>query len=335
MKRLSLFAVSALSFAVPVWAESPRMLSFEPSTDALIEAEPVMLAEQPASTPAPAPQHIPCPIHTIEGYGGLAMVPTAYLVNPGPKGQIFGLPAISGTAIYIGHDKNLETLAITDTLWGRIELGYGMSRFGLGDGQDAIKKATGVEVRDDVYLHNLNARFMLVEENSFGWNWMPALTAGVHYKINEGVDDIDDKLGGALSKTGLESNQGVDFTFVGTKMFPELVFGRPLILSLGLRNSDAAWLGYLGFGDNRHTTFEGSVVVLATNWLAFCYEYRQKIDQYDRIPGLQDGEDGMHAMGFAIFPDSHMSIAVLYGIFGATLNGDEDNAVGVQVKWEF
>jgi len=292
--------------------------------------EPVLLDETPAK-PAKAP---PLPVHTIEGYGGGAITPTAYLANPGAPGTAVGLPSFSVTGVYIGHAKNLESLVVTETFFNHLELGYAFSRFGIGSAQSAIKDATGVTVRDDVYLHNFNARLNFLNENSFKASWIPAVTAGVHYKYNDGIDEIDDKLGGALTGIGLDRNDGVDFTLTASKLLPD-VFGHPLIVTAGLRSSQAAWLGYLGFGEDRSLTFEGSLIYLPTNWLAVGYEFRQKNNPYDLIPGLVGDEDNLHALSFIFMPNNHLNIALVYGAFGEVLETNENHALAVQVKWEF
>lgn len=320
------------------WPELPDDTVTQTEADAWLD-KPVSLlltndagkAETPPAKPTKGP---PLPVHTIEGYGGGAITPTAYLVNAGPKGTTFGLPAVSATGVYIGHGKNLGTLAITETLFGHVELGYGFSRFGIGNAKDAIKDATGVEVRDDVYLHNFNVRFGVLDENAFGLSFLPAVTVGVHYKHNVGIKSIDRRLGGALTSIGLDGSDAVDFTLTASKTFGD-VFGHPLIVSAGLRNSQDAWLGYLGFSDERAFTFEANAIYIPTNWLAIAYEFRQKNNPYDQIPGLVGDEDDMHAFSLIWIADEHLTVALVYGIFGEVLNTNENSAVALQLKWEF
>jgi hypothetical protein len=300
-----------------------------------LQVQPVTLA---AEVPAPkAEKGTPLPVHTIEGYGGGAITPTAYLVNAGPKDELFGRPSIAGTYLWIGHGKNLETASITETLFGRLELGYGFNRFGIGDLRGAIQQNTGVDVgQNEVYLHNFNARFLAIEENSFNQEWLPAVTAGVQYKYNDGINSIDNKLGGALTNNfGLSDNQGVDVTLTASKTFGN-VFGRPLIVSAGLRNSSAAWIGYLGFGDERSTTFEGNVIYVPFDWLALGYEYRQKSNPFNtEVAGLVGGEDDLHAVSAIFIPNKNLTIALVYGYLGTVANSDGNHAYAVQVKWEF
>jgi len=64
------------------------------------------------------------------------------------------------------------------------------------------------------------------------------------------------------------------------------VFDRPLILTAGLRESQAAELGFLGFANAYHTSFEGSIAYLPFEKILVAYELRQKTSPYDQIPGL-------------------------------------------------
>jgi hypothetical protein len=282
----------------------------------------------------PAPQEgPPLPLHTIEGTGGIVITPTAYLVNAGPKDSLFGKPAASVT--YVGaNKKNVQTLALTETLFGRLELGYGLSRFGLGTLRDNVKDATGVDIqRDDIYLHNLNARLLILEENSFDLP-LPAITAGVHFKINDGIGSINNRLGGALEAAGLTHDSGIDYTLTASKTFGN-VFGRPLITSAGLRFSKAAQLGYLGFGDAYHASFEGNLAYLVTDWLAVAYEFRQKINGYDNIGKLVQKEENWQTVGLGFVINKNLTATVGYGRFGDVLDTTENGGWAVQLKYEF
>ncbi|HVT89250.1 MAG TPA: DUF3034 family protein [Tepidisphaeraceae bacterium] len=275
----------------------------------------------------------PLPFHTIEGYGGGAITPMAYLVNGGSKDQPFGLPAAAFSYVNLGQ-KDLEALTLTETLYGRLEIGYGVDRLGLGKLPDDIKDATTVDIkRDDVYLHNLNLRFLAIEENRFG-AYTPAVTTGVHFKYNEGIDSIDHRLGGALTNIGYDRDWGVDFTATATKTFAN-VFGRPLILTGGLRASQAAQIGALGFGNDYVFTFEGNVAYLPTDWLLLAYEFRQKSNPYDKIPGLVGDEDNWHAIDASLIIAPHATIVAGYGVFGNLANADANSAWWLQFKYEF
>ncbi|MFI4912866.1 MAG: DUF3034 family protein [Sedimentisphaeraceae bacterium JB056] len=275
----------------------------------------------------------PLPFHSIEGVGGGAITPIAYIVNPE---QVDGKskPSIAISNIIAGK-KNLQAITITQAFDGRIEFGYGFQRLGLGDLPDDIEDATGIDIdRNQVYLHHFNLRGLLFEEDPQGW--FPAITAGVHFKINDGIDSIDNKLSGALSGIGYERDYGVDYTLTASKKIEGAgLFGRPVILTGGLRNSSAAQIGLLGFGDDRTTTFEGSVVTCPADNVILAYEFRQKANPYDKIPGLVGDEDNWHAIDASLILDSQTTIVAGWGALGNLANGREDGAWWLQVKYEF
>ena len=204
-------------------------------------------------------------------------------------------------------------------------------RLGLGTLPAAIRTATTVDIgKSDVWLYHLNARYLLVKEGPS----VPAITAGVHFKHNSDITDIDNALGGALSGIGVKSDEGTDFTATATKAFPN-VNGHPLILTGGLRESKAANLGFLGFGDEYKASFEGSVIYLPAGNILLAYEIRQKKSPLGQIPGLIGDEDTWHALDASYILNSHSTLVAGYGRFGTLANADANNAWWVQFKNEF
>lgn len=293
-------------------------------------------ATQTTGTVATDEKAAPLPLHTIEGQGGVVITPIAYLVNPGPEGTTIGLPATSFTYVK-ANSKNVESAVITETLFGRLELGYAPSRFGVGNLVNDVRDNTGVTIDKEVIVHNLNARLLVLKENSFGVP-VPAITLAAQYKYNDGIENINKELGGALTGIGYRHDEGVDFSLTATKAIPN-VFGRPLILSAGIRFSQAEQLGYLGFGDTYKATFEGNVVYLVTNWLGLAAEFRGKAGQYNQIVvnnnTLIGKEDNWWTVGAAFIINPHATITVGYGNFGQLLNTTEDKGLAVSAKYEF
>lgn len=287
-----------------------------------------------APAQAAAPASPPLPFHTIEGYGGGAITPLAYVVNPAVnKNDIAGLPSVAFSYVGLGQ-KDLQALTFTETLFGRLELGYGVDRLGLGKLPDDIQAAATVDIdHDQVYLHNLNARFLVIEEGSLG-QYTPAVTVGAHLKYNDGIDSINDRLGGALTGIGYDEQWGTDFTLTATKAFPD-VFGRPLILTAGVRFSEAAQLGTLGFSDGYTPSVEGSIIYLPTDWLLIAAEVRQKTSPYDEIPGLIGPEDTWFALDASWIINSNSTLVLGYGYFGNLANADANAAWWLQYKYEF
>lgn len=321
--------------------EAPPAATAQPSDGLSAEAkaaasQPVAEEESPGwkVISLTSPKGPPLPLHTIEGVGGIMITPTAYLANPGPKNTVFGLPAASFTFVGAGQ-KNVETFVVTETILQRVELGYAISRFGTGTLNRHVREATGVALsRDDVYLHNFNVRGNILPENSFGLNFLPAITAGVHFKVNEGIGEINRELGGALNSIGLRHTSGVDYTLTASKTIPN-VFGRPLIVSAGLRFSKASQLGYVGFGDTYHASFEANAAYLITDWLAIAYEFRQKPEEFGRIGNLVRPEQNWQTIGLGFVLNPHLTATAGYGHFGNVLDTHEDGGWAVQVKYEF
>jgi hypothetical protein len=322
----------------PAVASAGGATSQPANGEGLLEVGSQIASSKPAPADKPADEKgPPLPFHSIEGYGGGAITPMAYLVNPGPKDTIFGLPAAAFSNVIAGS-KGLQSFTISETILRRIEFSYAIERFGTGTLEDDIKNHTGVDIHNDaVYLHNWNVRANLLEENAFGLPFLPALTAGVQFKYNEDIADINHRLDGALGHIGYESPGGEDYTLTASKTIVDKTWtlGRPLILTGGLRNSDAAQLGFLGFGEQRHWTFEGSIAYMPTDWLLIAYEFRGKEDPYGEIRGLVGNEDNWNAIDVSWIINKHATLVVGYGAFGTVVNTQENDAFWIQFKYEF
>lgn len=279
----------------------------------------------------------PLPTHQVEGNSGVFITPTAYFANPAEPNTVFGLPSVSGTYADIGQ-KDFESFVITESLWGRVELGYAIERIGLGDWPDDVRAATGLHVQGDAFLHNFNARLQAVKEGSFGCEWMPAVSVGVHYKWTQDHEDINRQLMGTCDQLGSDHDSGVEFTVTATKTIANLL-PRPLILSAGLRNGDAIHTGLLGFAGERRTTFEGSAIYFLGDKLLVAGEYRQKSDLCDQISvngeDLVKHEDDWWDLCLGYIVNDHITVAGGYANFGRILNHREDNVWAIQVKCEF
>lgn len=284
----------------------------------------------PAKTEKPAP----LPLHQIEGNGGIFATLSAYVVNPPREGEPVGRPSAGFAYVSLGHGQNLEALTLTESPWKRLELGYGWNRLGLGDLPLAIKDATDVSIRNDsVQLHNFNARLQLVKEGEFDQKWIPALTAGVHYKYNDGIKAIDQDLGGALTASGIEGNDGVDFTLYASKLFTQLP--RPVLINLGGRATRGVWNGLGGFTDSYSFLFEGNVVVFVTGNFALAAEYKQLPNDYQPIGDLVKASGDWWTLDAAYVVNRHFTVAAGYGHFGGVLNHEANAVWGITTKWEF
>ena len=291
-------------------------------------------ADRPAAeTPAPlsAP---PLPFHSVEGMGGAFAVPSAYLVNPGAPGGVFGLPSVGGMHVHLGNGRVLDALTLTETLWGRLELGYGLDHFDAGDLGADIRAATGMTISENaVNLHNLNARFQILSEGQGGRAWVPAVTVGVHYKYNETVNTLDRDLSGTLTAIGIKDNAGWDFTLFASKMIN--VLPRPVVVTVGARSTEAAHIGLLGFTGERKIVPEATVCAFVADNLLVAAEYRGKPDEYAAIPGLVEREEDWWTLCVGWIVNDRMTLSAGYAHFGRVLNHKANGAWGIALKYEF
>ncbi len=273
------------------------------------------------------------PMNTIEGYGGGHITPTAYLSELSHKEAPLALPSVSFQFYKLGS-KDIETLTISDTFFGRVELSYALSRLGLGSLDNDIRDGTPFDiVRNDIYLHTFNIRGLILPEDSF--DWAPAITAGVHFKYNDTIQTLDRRMGRSIRNIGLERSNGTDFTLTLSKTLADPFFSRPLSLSGGLRFSQAAQLGYLGFADAYRLSFEGNVFYNPVDNLWLGYEIRQKRNPYDNGGRLLGEEDWWHALSVRYNINTHFSISAMYGHFGTFANSHADCTWGFQLRYKF
>lgn len=279
----------------------------------------------------------PLPTHNVEGNSGVFITSTAYLANPPEGDAVFGLPSVSTSFAAIG-EKDFESVAVTENIWGKVELGYAMERIGLGDWPADVKTASGLHVDNHVFVHNFNTRLMVIEEGGLDCDWMPAVTLGAHFKWNDGINDIDKQTVGLCAGLGADHDSGTEFTAVATKTIADWL-PRPLIVSAGLRNGDGIHTGLLGFAGERRTTFEGSFIYFLTDKLLLASEYRQKSDLIDQCSmggkHLIKAENDWWDICLGYIVNDHITIAGGYANFGNVLNHHEDNVWAIQLKYEF
>lgn len=291
---------------------------------------PVSAADSPESSPAAKSEKpAPLPLHNIEGNGGIFSTLSAYIVNPPRDGEPVGRPSVGFSYVHLGHGRALEAITVTESPWKRLELGYGYNNFNLGDLDAAVAPA---EIIDATTLHNANARVQLLKEGEFKTKWIPALTAGIHYKFNDGISQLNDQLGGALAGIGITDNDGVDFTLYASKLITGLP--RPVLFNIGGRSTKGAWNGYAGFTGDYSFLFEGNVAVFLTDRLILAAEYRQQPTDYTPIPLVKEAGNWW-TIDAAYVVSSHFTVAAGYGHFGGVVNHDANGVWGVTTKFEF
>jgi hypothetical protein len=293
---------------------------------ATVKAEDTTNATTTATAPADKPA--PLPLHQIEGSGGIFSTLSAYIVNPPRDGETLGRPSVGFAFVDIGHDVNLEALTITESPFKRVELGYGWDNLSLGD----LPKVLGIPT-DEVQLHNFNARVQILTEGEFDQKWLPAVTAGAHYKFNDGIGEVNHEVGGALAAHGITHDSGTDFTLYASKLVTQLP--RPVLFEVGGRATQAVWDGLGGFTPSYNFVVEANAVVFVTGNFALAAEYKQQPGSYKPIGNLVREEGDWWTLDAAYVVNKHLTLAVGYGHFGEVLNHQADGVWGITTKWEF
>lgn len=145
----------------------------------------------------------------LDGSSGFLQTPTADM-NPSGTFMITNnyLNKHTVNGIYWGYDT--FGYAIDITFWSRLEVCYSMTLF---DG----KRRENPSFRDMITFNqdrHFSAKFLFLKENEFGWNWVPAIAAGI----------VDPTTGGALDYTEADVSLGGNGFFnryyvVATKHF--------------------------------------------------------------------------------------------------------------------
>ena len=200
------------------------------------------------------------PFVNLEGVGGVAYNPLAYTANtPAKKGEeglkIGGIdvskPRI-GTWFVNLHDTDINWFSggAATTIANRLEVSYGHESI-------ATKLAGG----NNIQKNNFGAKLLLLEENSFGTNYLPAISVGTTYKTT------------TFTTGAGQYNEGLDAYLVATKLIKELPV--PVLISAGVLSGNGQVNGILGFNEQRKTTVFANIDVLPISSLAIGLEYKQ------------------------------------------------------------
>jgi hypothetical protein len=321
-----------------ITAEHVRQVGAASSEPVPPVSDPQAAHQDPLAPPPVKPEKgWPLPLHNIEGVGGVGLTEMAYLVNPSVGDDWLGLPSLSFTHVQTGH-QNAEIGSISETLFKRLELSFSNDYVGLGDFNQVVKSKLGITLSPDyVQMYNFGARVALLNEGEYDQKWLPAVTAGVHYKYNATINEFNNEAHGGFGPLGVKDYQGVDYTLTATKMFKD-VLPRPFFVSGTVRNTDSTDLGWLGFTNERLTVFEGNAGVFVRDNLVVAAEYREMPNEL-KLKGLPSGVLGVPSdwwtLAAAYVIDRHWTVSAAYANLGNMLNHKEPASLWLQVKYEF
>jgi hypothetical protein len=199
------------------------------------------------------------PFVNLEGVGGVGFNPLAYPAASAPKKGEEGLkigpidiskPRIGAWYVNL-NDTDIDwfTVGIANTFAKRLELSYGYESVAIGG------------VGHNTHKSNLGAKALLLEENSFGTKYVPAISVGTIYKtttFNPGAN---------------ASKEGFDFYLVATKLITELP--KPVLLSAGVLSTKGQVNGIIGFNDKRTEIFFANIDVIPFEKIIVGFEFKQ------------------------------------------------------------
>ncbi len=195
------------------------------------------------------------PFVNLEGVGGVAFNPLAYLADSDGKDSHFklGKTDIIGKprfgAWYVSLDKvkvDWMTIGVVDTFFKRLEVSYGYETIAQ-DNQTTKRK------------NNLGAKLLLLPENAFNTKFLPAVSVGSIFKHTSNA-------GAGVDATG------ADYYLVATKLITQLP--RPVLLSGGVLSTKGKVTGVFGFDKDRDETLFGNIdIILPWNFIAG-FEYK-------------------------------------------------------------
>ncbi|MGA2774865.1 MAG: DUF3034 family protein [Candidatus Omnitrophota bacterium] len=197
------------------------------------------------------------PFNNLEGVGGVAFNPLAYLAEGDSDFKIgnqdvIGKPRFSAWYVNLG-DPSIDwtSVGVADTLFKKLEVSYGFQAVSWVD-------------HPTFHKNNVGAKYLLLDEDSFNSKWVPAVSVGTIYKVtSEGVH----KLGLPLRTSGQ------DWYAVATKTITQLPL--PVIVSGGVLSSQEFVTGVLGFHNKRKTTGFANIAVVLPHGFVVGWEFKQ------------------------------------------------------------
>lgn len=195
------------------------------------------------------------PLTNVEGVGGVALNPLAYVANPIGKDEtgLFGSSIVSKPNIGAWHislpasDINWEAAGVNISFFNRLELGYSHESVDI----DAL--------HGQVDKDNLSAKLNLLPEGGFDLAYLPAISVGVIHKRTDFV--------------GATNKNDEDYYAVATKTITALPV--PVILSAGALSTKGYVRGVLGFGEDRDEAFFCNIETVPLENVIVGWEYTQ------------------------------------------------------------
>lgn len=272
------------------------------------ESSPAELAQPDTSLAGSEKLLLTGGLSPLEGAAGGGLTPWAVIGGYGTQDQFGGNAFYTRVSV---QDYHLDGAGALIGFLDRIELSIAQQRFdtervgetlGLGRGFTFRQNIVGLKVK--------LAGDAVLEQDS----WLPQLAVGLQYKKNDRGD--------VLAAIGAKDDQGIDFYASATKLY----LSKSIFANVTLRFTKANQIGILGFGGDRHNSYqpqlEGSIAWLLSRKLAIGAEYRMKPDNL----GIAGEDDWLDAF-IAWAPSKHVSLTLAYADLGTIVIKDQQRGL--------
>ena len=200
------------------------------------------------------------PFNNLEGVGGVAYNPLAYLADSKEEfvkigdTNVLAKPRFGVWYVNLPDAKiDWTSLGIATTLLQRLELSYGYQTISWED-------------HPTFHKNNIGLKLLVLKENAFDSKFVPAVSVGTIYK-NTSNKSLRD-----LGNTNLRSS-GQDWYAVTTKTVNLLPV--PVIISGGVLSTQEYVQGVLGFSDKRKLTGFANIDLVLPHGFVVGYEFKQ------------------------------------------------------------
>ena len=199
------------------------------------------------------------PFINLEGVGGVAFNPLAYVADSGEEfvkigdTNVVAKPRFGAWYVNLGDPKiDWTSFGVATTLLKRLEVSYGYETVAWVD-------------HPTFHKNNIGAKLLVLPENSFNTKFLPAFSVGTIYKATSAPSVH--QLGFPLRTTG------EDWYAVATKTITQLPV--PVIVSGGVLSSQEFVTGVLGFHNKREITGFANIDLVLPKGFVVGYEFKQ------------------------------------------------------------
>lgn len=235
-------------------------------------------------------------VSEVEGAGGGGVTPWALITGYGTRDSY-------GGNLHYTHirtqDYSLGSYGVAVGLADRVELSLASQEL-----KGSLAPLNRLRLRQDIFGVKVKVAGDAVYEQD---RWLPQIAVGAMVKKDKDVGGLGALGVTSVTQLGAKDDHGVDYYLAATK----ILFEQSLLLNGTLRATKANQMGLLGFGGDKHDSyqaeFEASAAYLLTRKLAAGVEYRHKPRNLS-----VDNEKAYYDAFVAYFPTKNVSLTAAW-----------------------